>query len=51
MEVDTRTGEVKVLKVIAANDGGTALNRLPAGQVEGGVMMGIEMQLLSDSDG
>jgi xanthine dehydrogenase molybdenum-binding subunit len=42
VEVDTRTGEVKVLKVIAANDVGTALNPLGLqGQVEGGVMMGI----------
>jgi CO/xanthine dehydrogenase Mo-binding subunit len=42
VEVDTLTGEVKVLKVIAANDVGTALNPLGLqGQVEGGVMMGL----------
>ncbi len=42
VEVDTRTGEVSVLRVIAANDVGKALNPLGLqGQVEGGVMMGI----------
>lgn len=42
VEVNTRTGEVKVLQVIAANDVGTAINPLGLrGQVEGGVMMGI----------
>lgn len=42
VEVDTETGEVRVLKVIAANDVGTAINPLGLqGQVEGGVMMGL----------
>jgi selenium-dependent xanthine dehydrogenase len=42
VEVDTRTGEVKVLQVIAANDVGKAINPLGLqGQVEGGVMMGL----------
>ncbi|HEY5982637.1 MAG TPA: molybdopterin cofactor-binding domain-containing protein [Anaerolineales bacterium] len=42
VEVNTNTGEVRVLKVIAANDVGTAFNPLGLqGQVEGGVMMGI----------
>lgn len=42
VEVDTATGEVHVLHVIAANDVGTAINPLGLqGQVEGGVMMGI----------
>jgi xanthine dehydrogenase molybdenum-binding subunit len=42
VEVNTRTGEVKVLRVIAANDVGKAINPLGLqGQVEGGVMMGI----------
>ncbi len=40
--VDTRTGEVKVLQVIAANDVGKCLNPLGLqGQVEGGVIMGM----------
>ncbi len=40
--VDTRTGEVKVLKIIAATDVGKALNPMGLlGQLEGGVMMGI----------
>jgi selenium-dependent xanthine dehydrogenase len=42
VEVNTRTGEALVLKVIVANDVGKALNPLGLqGQVEGGVMMGI----------
>jgi CO/xanthine dehydrogenase Mo-binding subunit/aerobic-type carbon monoxide dehydrogenase small subunit (CoxS/CutS family) len=42
VEVDTRTGEVHVLRVIAANDVGRAINPLGLqGQVEGGVMMGL----------
>jgi CO/xanthine dehydrogenase Mo-binding subunit len=42
VEVDTRTGEVKVLTIIAANDVGKALNpRIIKGQIEGGVMMGL----------
>ncbi len=42
VEVNTLTGEVRVLHVIAANDVGTAVNPLSLhGQVEGGVMMGL----------
>ncbi len=42
VEVDTHTGEVKVLNVIVANDVGKALNPLGLqGQVEGGVVMGL----------
>jgi CO/xanthine dehydrogenase Mo-binding subunit/aerobic-type carbon monoxide dehydrogenase small subunit (CoxS/CutS family) len=42
VEVNTKTGEVRVLKVVAANDVGRALNPLGLqGQVEGGVMMGL----------
>ena len=42
VEVNRLTGEVKVLRVIAANDVGTAVNPLGLqGQVEGGVMMGL----------
>ena len=42
VEVNTLTGEVQVLRVIAANDVGKAVNPLGLqGQVEGGVMMGL----------
>ena len=42
VEVNTHTGEVKVLRVISANDVGYAINPLGLrGQIEGGVMMGI----------
>lgn len=42
VEVNTHTGEVSVLRVIAANDVGQVINPLGLqGQVEGGVMMGI----------
>jgi len=42
VEVDTDTGEVKVLKVIAAHDIGRAINPLALeGQIEGGIVMGI----------
>ena len=42
VEVNTITGEVRVLRVLSANDVGAAINPLGLqGQVEGGVMMGI----------
>lgn len=42
VEVNTHTGEVRVLRIIAANDVGKALNPLGLqGQVEGGVVMGL----------
>lgn len=42
VEIDTNTGEVKVIKIIAANDVGTAINPLGlAVQVEGGAVMGL----------
>jgi xanthine dehydrogenase molybdenum-binding subunit len=42
IEVDTLTGEVKVIKIITANDVGAAINPLGlAVQVEGGAVMGL----------
>ena len=42
VEVNKMTGEVRVLRVISANDVGMAVNPLGLqGQVEGGVMMGL----------
>ena len=42
VEVDTDTGQVDVLRIVAAHDCGTPINpALVAGQVQGGVAMGI----------
>jgi CO/xanthine dehydrogenase Mo-binding subunit len=42
VEVDTDTGQVKVLKVVAAHDIGRAINPLALeGQIDGGIVMGI----------
>ena len=46
VEVDVRTGETRVLKVVAASDVGRAINPLGLqGQIEGGISMGIGMAL------
>ncbi|HET9221368.1 MAG TPA: molybdopterin cofactor-binding domain-containing protein, partial [Roseiflexaceae bacterium] len=46
VEVDVKTGETRVLKVIAASDVGRALNPLGLqGQVEGGISMGMGLAL------
>jgi CO/xanthine dehydrogenase Mo-binding subunit len=46
VEVDIKTGETKVLKVIAANDVGRVINPLALqGQVEGSISMGLGMAL------
>jgi CO/xanthine dehydrogenase Mo-binding subunit len=42
VEVDTGTGEVKVLAIVSANDVGKIINRQAIeGQIHGGVMMGL----------
>ncbi len=42
VEVDTATGEVKVLRVVSAHDVGRAINPLAlTGQIEGGIVMGL----------
>jgi xanthine dehydrogenase molybdenum-binding subunit len=47
VEVNTRTGEVRVVQIIVANDVGKALNPLGLqGQVEGGVVMGLGNALI-----
>jgi xanthine dehydrogenase molybdenum-binding subunit len=49
VEVDTDTGQVKVLKVVAAHDIGRAINPLALeGQIEGGIVMGIGNALTED---
>jgi CO/xanthine dehydrogenase Mo-binding subunit len=47
--VDERTGQVQVLRVVAAVDGGRAINpRAFVGQVEGGIVMGIGTALTEE---
>jgi xanthine dehydrogenase molybdenum-binding subunit len=47
--VDTESGEVQVLRVVAAADGGRALNpQAFLGQVEGGIVMGIGTALTEE---
>ncbi len=49
VEVDINSGNVRVLRVIAANDVGRALNRQGVeGQLEGGVLMGLGFALMED---
>lgn len=49
VEVDTRTGRTRVLRVIAANDVGKALNPLGLqSQFEGGIIMGIGHALMEN---
>ncbi len=49
VEVNKLTGEVRVLRVVSANDVGMAINPLGLqGQVEGGVMMGLGNCLTED---
>jgi len=49
VEVDTRTGHVKVLKIVAAHDLGRAINPLTAeSQIEGGVVQGIGFGMTED---
>ena len=49
VEVDTRTGIVRLLKVSAAHDVGRVLNRLGIeGQIEGGIVMGQGYALTED---
>ena len=56
VDVDDETGEVEVLRIVAAHDCGTAINpMLVEGQVEGGISMGIgfalQEQILFDDAG
>jgi selenium-dependent xanthine dehydrogenase len=47
--VDEKTGKVQVLRVVAAADGGRALNpRAFLGQVEGGIVMGVGTALTEE---
>ena len=49
VEVDTRLGLVKVLRIVAAHDVGRAINPiLVEGQIEGGVAQGIGMALMEE---
>lgn len=49
VEVDTMTGKVRVIKIVAAHDVGRTLNRkLLENQFEGGIIMGISLALLEE---
>ncbi len=56
VEVDDETGEVDVIRIVAAHDCGTAINpMLVEGQVQGGISMGIgfamQEEMLFDENG
>ncbi len=56
IDVDDETGEVEVLRIVAAHDCGTPINpTLVEGQIEGGISMGIGLalqeEILFDEDG
>ena len=56
VDVDDETGEVEVLRIVAAHDCGTAINpMLVEGQVEGGISMGVgfalQEEILFDANG
>ncbi len=49
VEVDTETGEVRVIKIVAVQDCGLAINRLTTeSQINGGVIMGLGQALLEE---
>ena len=49
VEVDTKLGTVKVLKIIAAHDVGRAINpMLLEGQIEGGIAQGLGLALMEE---
>jgi CO/xanthine dehydrogenase Mo-binding subunit/aerobic-type carbon monoxide dehydrogenase small subunit (CoxS/CutS family) len=49
VEVNLETGQVHVLRIVAAHDVGRVINPLSlSGQIEGGVMMGLSLALLED---
>jgi CO/xanthine dehydrogenase Mo-binding subunit len=49
VEVDLKTGEVEVIKLVAAFDIGKAINpRMVEGQIEGGVLMGLGYALMEE---
>jgi xanthine dehydrogenase molybdenum-binding subunit len=49
VEVDTRTGLVRVLRYVAAHDSGQVINPLTAeSQIQGGVHMGISQALMEE---
>ena len=49
VEVDTETGRVKILKIVAAHDVGKAINPVTCeGQIEGGVSMALSNAMLEE---
>ena len=49
LKIDTETGAVKVIKIVAVQDCGLAINRLTTeSQINGGVIMGLGQALLEE---
>jgi CO/xanthine dehydrogenase Mo-binding subunit len=49
VSIDTETGKIKILKLIASYDVGRAINRLSAeGQLEGGTIQGVGYAVMED---
>jgi xanthine dehydrogenase molybdenum-binding subunit len=49
VEVNLETGEVRVLRIVAAHDVGRVINPLSlSGQIEGGIVMGLSLALLEN---
>src|SRR5205823_8151637 len=49
VEVDTETGQVRVLRIVAAHDSGRIINpRLAESQLEGGIIQGLGYALFEE---
>ena len=49
VQVDTRTGDIRLLDYVAAHDVGTAINPIQVeGQIQGGTIQGLGLALMED---